>query len=65
MSRKHFIALAQALASERPADHWDANKRAQWDLDCAAIARTCAYFNPNFNTTRFLLACQGALSYSK
>lgn len=53
MSKKHFIALADALKAQRPADHWDPNKRVQWELDCRAIADVCGTFNERFNRTRW------------
>jgi hypothetical protein len=59
MSKKHFIALAQALHYRRPEDHWDANKRVQWELDVNAIADVCARFNGAFDRGRFISACNG------
>jgi len=53
VSKKHFIALADALRAQRPAYHWDANKRVQWDLDVKAIADVCAASNPAFNRSRW------------
>ena len=49
MSKKHFIALADALKAEKPAEHWDPNKMVQWELDVKAIARVCKAANPLFN----------------
>lgn len=54
MTKKHFIALADALRAEKPGDNWDPNKRVQWDLDVKAIANVCAAQNPNFNRERWL-----------
>ena len=59
MTRQHFKALAEALKYNRPADNWDANKKAQWDLDCKAIASACARFNGGFKRDRFIDACGG------
>lgn len=49
MSKKHFIALADALRAQKPADHWDPKQKVQWELDVKAVASICAHFNYNFN----------------
>lgn len=54
MTKRHFIALADALRNERPGDLWDPNKRVQWDLDVLAIAHVCEQANPRFNRDRWL-----------
>jgi hypothetical protein len=54
MTKKHFIALADALRAEKPGDNWDPNKRVQWDLDVKAIANFCAEQNPRFDRERWL-----------
>ena len=54
MTKKHFIALADALRAEKPGTNWDANKHVQWGLDVKAIANVCAAHNPNFNLGRWL-----------
>lgn len=54
MSKKHFIALADALRAQRPADHWDPNKRVQWELDVKAVADVCQQANGNFNRERWM-----------
>ena len=59
MTRQHFKALADAPKEERPAEHWDANKRLQWDKDVEAVARACKHFNPGFKPQRFFDACGG------
>jgi hypothetical protein len=59
MTRQHFKALADALASERPGDSWDANKKIQWMQDCKAVASVCKHFNPGFKPDRFYTACGG------
>jgi hypothetical protein len=59
MLRKHFIAIAAMLRASRPESHWDANKRAQWDMDVTAIADVCRRFNAQFNRSRFIDACGG------
>lgn len=62
MTRMHFNALANALASERPGDNWDANKRVQWNQDVKAIASVCNQFNNGFDRSRFIDACGGLFS---
>ena len=54
MSKKHFIALADALREQKPAPHWDANKHVQWNQDVKAIADVCAASNPQFNRARWM-----------
>jgi hypothetical protein len=53
MSKKHYIALADALKQQRPADHWDPNKKVQWELDVKAIADVLAS-NPAFKMERWM-----------
>jgi hypothetical protein len=57
MTKKPFEAIAEAMARQKPADHWDANKHTQWNLDVNALADMCAAENPNFDRARFLRAC--------
>jgi hypothetical protein len=57
VSRKHFQAIADAFKEQKPADHWDANKRTQWELDVKAVAKALATMNPRFNFSRFIAAC--------
>jgi hypothetical protein len=60
MTKKHFEALAAALAEQRvgfsllPSLK---NQHAQWCRDVQAVANVCARFNPNFDRARFLKAC--------
>ena len=49
MSRKHFIALASAIAAIE-------NKKAR-RAAAEKIAAACRQFNPRFNLDRFLRAC--------
>ena len=56
MSKKHFVAIAEALRSEKPGENWDPNKRVQWMLDVRAIARVLASYNAAFDLERFLTA---------
>lgn len=63
ISRKHFQMLADALKREKPAEHWDANKHTQWELDVKAIAGALRLMNPRFDFNRFFKAC--GLEYEK
>lgn len=54
MSKRHFIALADALRAEKPGTNWNSNKMVQWELDVKAIADVCQRFNSNFKRQRFL-----------
>jgi hypothetical protein len=59
MTRQHFQAIADTFRSNRPNDHWDANKRLQWDMDVNAMADVCRRFNAQFKRERFIDACGG------
>ncbi len=61
MTRKHFRAIADALreGAKACADHWDANKRLQWNLDVQAMADACRRFNGMFKRDTFIDACGG------
>lgn len=70
MSKKHFEALAEALAETRPSKNdYDleeeserlhlSNVRAQWNRDVQIVANACAAMNPNFDYQRFIAACKG------
>ena len=54
MTKKNFIALADALKSEQPWTNWDPNKRIQWELDVRAVANVCQTSNPRFNRQRWM-----------
>ena len=58
MTRKHFVALANALACSRPVQGEDFEEAtAQWRCDIQAVADVCREQNPNFDRERFLNAC--------
>lgn len=57
MTRKDYVAIAAALAKEKPGTNWDRNKMVQWELDTVAIADVFARDNPRFDRQRFLSAC--------
>jgi hypothetical protein len=56
MQKRHFEALAAALAASKLSGHI-LNTRAQWDKDVMAIASTLGQFNPLFRLQQFLKAC--------
>jgi hypothetical protein len=58
MTKKHFEAIATALAASRPQSGWDPNKRVQWDLDVRNITIVLKRINPRFNNERFVDACE-------
>lgn len=62
MSKKHFIALADALKRTRP--NPSAGLRnilvEQWHADINAIAAVCAAANPQFNRDRWFDYIDGA-----
>ena len=65
MTRKHFKAIADALASNKPklSDFGPAYENeyecqlGQWRADVMAMVAVCRQFNSNFNKNRFLEAC--------
>ena len=59
MSRKDYIAIAEALSQSRPialSEHGQA-QLSQWQADINAIADVLAQDNPRFNRERFVEAC--------
>lgn len=60
MTKKDFIALADALRREKPGKNWDlyravrTAKQTQWALDVEAISLVCAASNPRFNKDKWL-----------
>jgi hypothetical protein len=66
MSKKHFIALAQALANSRPYGSLKATvltdrqvtQVVQWQRDVQAIAEVCDSMSPAFDYRRFIDACE-------
>ena len=56
MSKRHFEALAVALAAVKPNDT-STFLIEQWILDVRAVADVCEQINPRFDRVRFLEAC--------
>ncbi len=57
MSRKHFIALANALKATKPAvssDTLGLIERAQWMRDVESIANACLAASDTFDYQRFM-----------
>lgn len=50
--------LARALQSTRPGEHWDANKRLQWNMDVKVIAAMLYRFHSP-SRENFIAACGG------
>ena len=57
MTKKDFIALADALRAEKPGEN--PNKIQQWELDVRAIADLCAATYPRFKRERWLRYVNG------
>lgn len=58
-SKRHYEAIASALAGTRPGENWDANKHVQWNGDVAALAAAFRRDNPAFKPSKFIAACGG------
>ena len=54
MTKRHFIALADALRASQPEGYCEAQVIEQWEQDRDAIAQVCASANPRFNRQRWL-----------
>ena len=57
MTKKDYVKIAAAFASEKPGSNWDPNKRVQWELDIKAIVKVLALDNIRFDYLRFYAAC--------
>lgn len=62
MSKKHFIALADALRGVRPLLPESNAAVIQWARDVDAIADVCARSNPAFKRDRFIRHIYGESS---
>ena len=63
MTKRDYIKLADAFYQTRPQEHWDANKRQQWQQDMKFVANTLALDNSKFNRETFYKACGGTFDY--
>lgn len=59
MTKKHFIALADAIRATRPAsigyhDDGTSTEIEQWERDVRSLAAFCAAQNPRFNRERWM-----------
>lgn len=60
MSRKHFIALAEALKEAQPqGETYSAKEWSAWRVLVRRIAGVCQGASDNFNSSRFYNACAG------
>jgi hypothetical protein len=61
MTRKDYVALAEALAGEFPVDSGSQLlvRIADWRGIVAAVANVLGKDNPRFDRARFLRACEG------
>lgn len=59
MTKKHFIALAQALYEAKPGTFATnyLDRHTAWKCTVGAVAAVCAASNPAFNRAKFLAAC--------
>ena len=59
MSRKHFVAIAQAMSDSKPllGSLNYTELRLQWLIDVDALVDALRQFNGSFDRARFLRAC--------
>ena len=62
MSKKHFVALAAELKYRKPCPiarpKGYAERFAVWQSVVEGVADVCSRFNPNFDRSRFIKACE-------
>ena len=56
MTRKDYIAIAEAFRVQQPRPLWSASRHAQYTQDVRAIAEVLAADNPRFDYVRFYAA---------
>jgi hypothetical protein len=62
MSKKHFIALADAMRRARPeqgSNEYQITATKQWEQDVRHVANFCQGQNPNFNYDRWMGYIEG------
>ena len=59
MTKRHFYALADALASIRPDPANGTFWFEEWERAVVAVAHTCEQSNQRFDRTKFIKACKG------
>jgi hypothetical protein len=59
MSKKHFIALAAALKTQRPSDSAPSEVKQLWECCVKVVADVAGEFNGRFHWHTFIDACGG------
>jgi len=66
MTKKHFEALADELASVRPPQRTSRkNEFSMWSACVAAVADVCRSHNGHFDREKFVAACSDRKSYNE
>lgn len=58
-ARRHYEAIADVFAAQRPGDNWDANKRVQHNLLLRDMVETLRRDNAAFKAERFVKRAGG------
>ena len=56
--QRHYEALALMMQAAKPEDHWDANKKTQWEVIRNRMVEMFKADNARFKPTRFMAACE-------